>query len=153
MLTHAEATAKRQHKNVMLVFTASWCGPCHLLQNFLADPAIRPIFDRHFVKVTVFHAEHVRRRDTPGADQMLDSLQDTDTSIPFIAMLGGNGKLIVDSVRPVYGRGRDIEYNIGFPYDPNSQVWFLEMLRRGAPSLTSSETQTIRKWLFQHKGN
>jgi len=155
MLTEAEATANRQHKNVMLIFSASWRGPCHLLQNFLADPTIRQIFDRYFVEVIVFHAERpndTRHQDTPGADQLLDSLHDTNTSIPLTVIFSGSGKLIVDSVRPVYGR-RDIRANIGYPDGPNGTEWFFEMLRRGAPSLTSSETQTIRNWLLQHQSN
>jgi thioredoxin-related protein len=152
LLKEAEATAHSQQKNVLLMFSASWCGPCHMLQSFLVDPAIRPIFDRYFVRLVVIHGERpndTRHQDTPGADQLLDSLHDTDTSLPLIVMLSSSGKLIVDSVRPVYGP-RNIHANIGYPESPTGIDWFLEMLRQAAPSLTSNESLTIQNWLRQH---
>jgi hypothetical protein len=155
MLTETEATASSQHKNVMLIFSASWCASCHLLQNFLADPTIRPILDRYFVKLVVIHGERpndTRHEDTPGADQLLDSLHDTNTSLPLTVILTSSGKFIVDSVRPVY-RHRDIRANIGYPDGTNGTEWFFEMLRQGAPSLTSNETQAIHNWLLQHSSN
>ncbi len=152
LLSEAEATAYSQQKNVLLLFSASWCAPCHMLQSFLVDPTIRPIFDRYFVKLVVIHGERpnqARYQDTPGADQLLDSLHDTDTSIPLTVILNSNGKLIADSVLPVYGR-RNIHANIGYPDSPTGIDWFLEMLRRGAPSLTANESETIHNWLLQH---
>jgi hypothetical protein len=155
MLAEAETTASSEHKNVMLIFSASWCAACHVQQIFLADPTIRPIFDRYFVKLVVVHGERpndTRHQDTPGVDQLLDSLHDTNTSLPLTVILSNSGKLIVDSVRPVYGR-RDIRANIGFPDGPNGTDWFFEMLKRGAPSLTSSETQIIHNWFLEHGSN
>jgi hypothetical protein len=152
LLNETEATAYSQQKNVLLMFSASWCAPCHMLQSFLVDPTIRPIFDRHFVKLVVIHGERpndTRHQDTPGADQLLDSLHDTDTRLPLTVILSSSGKLIADSVLPVYGR-RDIRANIGFPGSPTGIDWFLEMLRRGAPSLTADESETIHNWLLQH---
>ncbi|RRA49338.1 thioredoxin family protein [Acidipila sp. EB88] len=155
ILKDAEASARDQNKNVLLTISASWCGPCHLLQNFLADPAIRPIFDRYFVKVTMIHGEHPddsRHQDTPGAGDLLDSLHDTGTSLPLMIMLNSSGKVIADSIHPVYGR-RDVRANIGYPSSPVGMAWFMVMLSRAAPSLTSNEEATIQKWLHQHSGN
>ena len=152
LLMAAEATAGRQQKNVLLLFSASWCGPCHRLQSFLVDPAVRPIFDSHFVKLVVVHGERSNdtlHQDTPGADQLLDSLHDADTSLPLIVMLTSSGKVIADSVHPVYGR-RDIRANVGYPDSPSGIDWFLEMLRRAAPSLTVNESAAIQNWLRQH---
>jgi len=55
----------------------------------------------------------------------------------------------VDSVRPVYGP-RNNHSNIGYPETPTTINWFLEMLRRAAPSLTPNERETIQDWLLQH---
>jgi thiol-disulfide isomerase/thioredoxin len=151
-LKAAEATAHIQQKNVLLLFGASWCSSCHRLQSFLADPVIAPIFDRYFVKLVVIHGEHpsdTRHQDTPGAEQLLDSLHDTNTTLPLMVVLSSNGKIIVDSVRPNYGP-RNVYANIGYPEGRYSVEWFFEMLRRGAPSLTSTETETIGNWLRQH---
>ena len=152
LLKAAEATARSQQKNVLLMFSASWCAPCHRLQSFLVDPTIRPIFDRYFVKLIVISGERpddTRHQNTPGAEQLLESLHDTDTNLPLVVMLNSSGKVIVDSVRPVLGP-RNLHANIGYPESPTGIDWFLEMLRRAAPSLTSNERSTIQKWLRQH---
>ena len=152
ILTNAEAIAFSQNKNILLMFTASWCGPCHRFESFLDDPAMRPIFDRYFVRLVVDYGERpndTRHQDTPGADELIDSLHDRETGVPLIVMLSSSGKPIVDSVRPVYGR-RNNHANIGYPESPIGIGWFLEMLKRAAPSLTSNESETIRDWLLEH---
>ncbi len=152
LVREAEVKAASQNKNVLLMFSASWCGPCHLLQSYLADPLIRPIFDRNFVQVVLIHGERpsdTRHQDTAGAGELLNSLHDTDTSIPLMVILSSSGRLIVDSVRPVYGP-RNIQANIGFPEGPTGTEWFLEMLRRAAPSLTSNDIDTISNGLLRH---
>ena len=152
LLKDAEATASSQHRNILLVFSASWCAPCHRLQSFLNDPVISPIFDRYFVKLIVDYGEHTddkRCKDTQGADELIDALHERETGVPLIVMLNSSGKPIVDSILPVYGR-RNNHANFGYPTSPTEIDWFLEMLRRAAPSLTPNESETIKNWLVQH---
>jgi thioredoxin-related protein len=152
LLKNAEALASSRHKTIMLIVSASWCVECHLLESFLNHPSMRPIFHRHFVTLVVEYGERsddTRHHDTPGADRLLDYLHDKDTGLPLMVILDSSGTPIVDSVRPVYGR-RNNHANIGYPETPTGIRWFLEMLRRGAPSLTSNEIETIESWLLQH---
>ena len=40
LFAHAKADARAEHKNVLAVFSASWCGPCKLYERFLEDPRL-----------------------------------------------------------------------------------------------------------------
>ena len=43
LFARARAEAKAEHKNVLMVFSASWCGPCKLYERFLEDPQMKSI--------------------------------------------------------------------------------------------------------------
>jgi thiol-disulfide isomerase/thioredoxin len=44
---NAKAQAANQHKLIILVFGASWCGPCHKLDAFLSAPELRQVFEKY----------------------------------------------------------------------------------------------------------
>src|SRR5580692_2592246 len=39
----AKTQAAAEHKNILLVFSASWCGPCKMFEAFLDDPKTGPV--------------------------------------------------------------------------------------------------------------
>lgn len=150
ILSAAQANAASQNKNVFLIFSASWCGPCHQLDAFLQAPDMQPIIDKYFVIGRVHIAEEASKhpeRNTPGSDALLHKLTGNDpknTGVPFIVFVDPNGKPIVSSDRPVPGSAAE---NIGYPFLPEEIGWFMEMLKRGAPSMPQAEAQTIEAWL------
>jgi thiol:disulfide interchange protein len=53
-ITEALATAKREHKNVLLQFGANWCGWCHKLHNlFHSDKDIAAFLKANYVVVLI----------------------------------------------------------------------------------------------------
>jgi thiol-disulfide isomerase/thioredoxin len=144
VLAHAKSTAAAEHKNILLTFSASWCGPCHLFERFLEDPAIHPIMDKAFVLAALDVQEHDdRHANSPGGETLMASLGGAESGIPFIAMLTPTGKPIVDSLRPDNG-GKS---NIGYPAIPVEIDWFMHMLQLAAPSLTPADRATVKQWL------
>ena len=52
VLGQAEATAKAGHKKILLVFSASWCGPVpHAGKVLRRHPQVRPVLEKSFVVV------------------------------------------------------------------------------------------------------
>jgi thiol-disulfide isomerase/thioredoxin len=49
----AKVQVQQQHKLIFLVFGASWCGPCHRLDAFLAASEPRRILDKYFVEAKI----------------------------------------------------------------------------------------------------
>jgi thiol-disulfide isomerase/thioredoxin len=149
-LSEAQSRAAGEHKNIFLIFGASWCGPCHQLDAFLQVPETKAIVEKYFVIAKLHIAEEASKHpewNTPGGDALLQKLTGLDpnnTGVPFIVFVDETGKPIVNSGRPVPGAAPE---NIGYPVLPEEITWFMEMLKRGAPSMSTPEAQKISAWL------
>ena len=152
ILAQARATAAAQHKNILLVFSASWCGPCHMFKHFLDDPAIAPIMNKALVITTLDADEHptdTKHHDTPGAVDLRASLGGSaGVGIPYIVILNPAGHPIINSLRP--DPKAPAGGNIGYPAVPAEVDWFMQMLQKSAPTLTPQDTATIHAWLTAH---
>ena len=148
VMTKAEARASAEHKNILLTFSASWCGPCKMFERFLEDPAIHPIMDKAFVMDRLDVGEHpsdTKHADSPGGEDLLASLGGKNTGYPYIVMVTPAGKPIVNSLR-----GGKPDGNVGYPALPVEVDWFMDMLQKAAPSLTAQDRTTIHTWLTTH---
>jgi hypothetical protein len=150
-MSQAEAQAAAQHKNILLSFSASWCGPCHMFEHFVADPAIAPIMNKASGLTTLDVGEHptdTRHHDTPGAVALRANLGGDTAGYPYLIMLDPTGKPIVNSLRP--DPKTPGGNNIGYPAIPVEIDWFMHMLQKAAPQLTPQDTATIHTWLTAH---
>jgi thiol-disulfide isomerase/thioredoxin len=151
ILSQARATAAAQHKNILLIFSASWCGPCHMFQHFLDDPAIAPIMNKAFVIATLDADElttDTKHHDTPGAVDLRAKLGGAAVGIPYLVMLTPAGHPIINSLRP--DPKAPAGGNIGYPAVPAEIDWFMQMLQKSAPTLTPQDTATIHAYLTAH---
>lgn len=150
VLSQARATATAEHKNILLIFSASWCGPCHMFEHFIDDPSNKPIIDKAFVVAHLDDGERPgdpNHADSPGAVALRAKLGGAKAGWPFILMLSPDGHPIVDSLRNPSAPGGD---NIGYPSIPVEVAWFMHMLQVGAPNLTPQDTATLHAWLVAH---
>ena len=73
ILSQAKAQAKAEQKSILLVFGASWCPDCDVLDSFFGAPQAKPIIDKHFVIVhlNVFEENGENPgRNTPGGENV-----------------------------------------------------------------------------------
>lgn len=149
LFTQAKAQAMQQHKNVLLVFSASWCGPCKFYERFLEDPQMKSITETAFVLERIDVGERPgdsRHADTPGGEQLRAALGAVkEPGFPFIVITGENGSPVVNSYRN--GNPND---NIGYPVLLQEIDWYIEMLKRGAPNLSQEDLAATRTWLKTH---
>jgi len=151
ILTGARAQAAAQHKNILVLFQASWCVWCKRFDAFIETPEIQPIFARHFVIARLDVQERGDRAslNTPGGKELAAQLGTKDNSLPFFAFLDEHGELIANSYRPVPGKPDGA--NIGHPTEPEEIDYFMVMLRKAAPALSSADAQLIEDCLRKQK--
>lgn len=149
ILHRAEDQARAGHKNILLEFGASWCVNCRLYDRFLADPQMHALMSRAFVFVTMDTGESpkdAKHANTPGGVEFENSVGGSDAGWPFLVILNASGRPIVDSDRPD-AQAKSGKSNIGYPVAPEEIDWFVEMLRRGAPSLNAEDLSRVHAWL------
>lgn len=140
-VAQAAVSAEANGKRLLLIFYASWCGYCDLLDMMLEDAACAPILDRHFV---VYHLRalekkpEMRAQQLDGADDVYSSLVADRIGLPYMAALDGKAARVADSVM----RSGD---NFGFPVDAVELDNFQDMMRTAAPKMTIDEARTLRR--------
>jgi len=96
IMNNAFAQAKKEHKNVFVKFSASWCGWCKKMDASMQDPACKKSFEDNFVIVhlVVDESKDKKNLENPGADDVrIQYNGDNKQGIPFWFILDDKGNL------------------------------------------------------------
>jgi hypothetical protein len=133
--------AQKQHKNVFVVFHASWCGWCHKLEKLMASPDYKPLFDANYEVIWVDIAEHdAKHPETPGGEDLANQLGATDQGLPFFTILSPEGKTLGDSRNGKAG-------NIGYPSAPGEVTYFVSLIKATAPHAHEPQVASLESYL------
>jgi thiol-disulfide isomerase/thioredoxin len=157
ILAAAKSQAAAQHKDIFLIFVASWCGDCHSLDAFLDAPEIQPIFADKYVISRISVAEEYGKNpnlNNPGSMNLLIKYGGVGPGgligLPYISILDDKGNLIINSNCPVKGNAHG--ECIGYPSKSEEIDWFLMMLTKN-PLFSEENSKAVKNWLSSNAAN
>ena len=139
VLNKALTQAKTENKNVLLIFHASWCGWCKLMEKNLDLPTTKPLFDKSYVTAYLDVQERGEKKnlENPGGQELMNKYKGETAGLPFWLMLDSKGNVLADSFD---AKGE----NIGSPASPEEVASFLVKLEKTS-HLNKTELQTIQE--------
>lgn len=98
----ASAAALRSHRPILYEFSATWCGPCHLLEReVFMDAALAAKINNRFIAVKVIDRQHEDGRNEPAVQQLMDRYR--VDAFPTVVIAASDGQPR-DKVRGYGGR-------------------------------------------------
>lgn len=103
-IKEALATAARVHKRVLLVFGASWCYDCHVLDLAFHRDDLASVVEKNYEVVHVDIGEGDKNQDLMKQYQV-----PMDKGIPAIAVLDTDGKLLYSQKNGEFEKARALD--------------------------------------------
>ena len=139
VLNKAFTEAKTGKKNVLLVFHASWCKWCKMMEKNMDLPETKPIFDKRFVTAYVDVQERGDKKslENPGGQELMNKYKGENAGLPYWLILNPKGEVLADSFD---AKGE----NLGSPATPEEVTAFIAKLDKSS-KLSKEESQIIEK--------
>jgi thioredoxin 1 len=103
-IKEALANAAKSHKRVLLVFGASWCYDCHVLDLAFHRDDLAPVVEKNYEVVHVDIGEGDKNQDLMKQYQV-----PMDKGIPAIAVLDADGKLLYSQKNGEFEKARSLD--------------------------------------------
>jgi len=138
VLEKAMAQAKKEKKNVFVMYHASWCGWCKKMEANMQNEAVKPFFDKNYVTTFLTVQERKDKSlENPGADEILKKYKADKSGIPFWQIYDADGNLLADSFD---SKGQ----NMGCPTTKEEVAEFTDKLKKSA-ALKEKQRQKIEE--------
>jgi thioredoxin-related protein len=139
VLIKALTEAKSKNKNVLLVFHASWCKWCHVMEKNMNLPETKPIFEKKFVTayVDVQEMKEKKTLENPGGEELMKKYKGENAGLPFWLVLNPKGEVLADSFNE---KGE----NLGCPSTAEEVATFAAKLEKSS-KMNKNELQIVEK--------
>lgn len=139
VVNKAITEAKAGKKNVLLIFHASWCKWCKMMEKNMDLPETKPIFDKRFVTAYIDVQERGDKKslENPGGQELMNKYNGENAGLPFWLIINPKGEVLADSFD---AKGE----NLGSPATPEEVATFIAKIEKSS-KLNKEEAQTIEK--------
>lgn len=154
VMKEACAKAKAEHKNLILMFHASWCGWCKKMTACFEDPTCSKYFDDNYVitYLDILERDGKKGLENPGAMDVLKNLHgNPEGGIPFWVVMTPEGKVLGNSYLPhADGTPGTANDNVGCPAEDNEVAYFTGLLKNSS-KLTDDQLAVIATRFHKNK--
>jgi thioredoxin-related protein len=153
VLMGAYKQAKKENKNIILIFHASWCVWCRKMDSAMADIKCKKFFDDNYVTIhlTVEESKDKKDQENPGGAELKTKFNGEKAGLPFWVVLDKDGNLLFDSYMRNKGEAKDAPGdNIGCPASENEVVAFINILKQTS-SITDEQLKIIAARFKENK--
>lgn len=147
VLKDAMNRAGKEHKNVFIIFHASWCGWCHRMDSIMNSAECRKFFTDNYVveHLTVMESKDKKNLENAGGEEVLKKYNGEKQGIPFWLVFDANGKLLADCQMRPDSAGLDTRgENTGCPATKEEVAHFINVLKKTS-SLKGDQLAVIEK--------
>lgn len=139
VLNKALTEAKSKNKNVLLMFHASWCKWCHVMEKNMNLSETKPIFDKKFVTayIDVQEMGEKKKLENPGGEVLMEKYKGKEAGLPFWLVLNPKGEVLADSFN-------DKNENLGCPSTAEEVDVFVAKLKKSS-KMNDKELQTVKQ--------
>ena len=152
LMKDAMADAAKTHKNVFIIFHASWCGWCHKMDNAMNDGELKSFFDSNYVIVhlTVDESKDKKDLENPGANELRKKYHGDGQGIPYWFILDSQGNFLADSRMKTGTDFNTAVSNIGCPAEKDEVNYFVKVLKKTS-SLNDHQIALIQERFLKNK--
>ena len=140
IMAKAIKQAKKEKKDIFLMFHASWCGWCKRMDAAMKDDSCKDYFDNNFITIHMVVKESAANKnlENPGAAEFLAKYKGDKSGIPFWLIFDKKGEMIADCFMGEEGSTSII----GCPASEEEVKLFIERLKVAGP-VTADEEKAI----------
>ncbi|CAM1366879.1 thioredoxin family protein [Tenacibaculum xiamenense] len=137
IMNKAMQKAKKEKKNILLKYGASWCTWCKKMDQKIKSPTCKDLFEKNYVIVnlTVFEPSRNKHLENPGASDLLEKQNGKTAGLPFWVILDSKGKVLEDCFN-------SSNQNLGCPKAPSEIQQFIDKIKRTS-KLSQKELEII----------
>lgn len=146
ILQEAKQVATKENKNILILFTASWCGWCHKMDKSIDDPSCKSFFNDNYVirHIVVDETKEKKHLENPGGGEMKKQYHGEGLGIPFWLVFDKEGQLIADSKIRKEGEGHEKGENTGCPATEEEVNHFISVLKKTS-RMTDAQLEIVKK--------
>ena len=145
--------ASKSHRNVFIIFHASWCGWCHKMDNAMNDEKLKTFFTENYVVVhlTVDESKDKKELENPGADDIRKKYYGEQQGLPYWFILDAKGNFLADSrskAGSADANGKPV--NVGCPASVEEVNYFVKVIKETS-SFTNQQLALIQERFLKNK--
>ena len=145
--------ATEEHKKVMVIFHASWCGWCRKMEASINEPALNKMFTDNYIIVYLDVLEQPAKKnlENPGSLELMTKYKGDKAGLPFWYITDAKGTELADSqVRPTGAGFESYGENVGCPASESEVAFFIQILK-STSNLRDDQLSLIGKRFAENK--